>query len=64
MKKMRVVSQKKWQQWKIIKNKAKKMNFLEGIFLIFQEVMDGKQDIIKSKPSWFIVGSKNVAFTL
>ena len=30
---------------------TKNMNFLEGIFLIFQKVIDRKQDIIKSKPS-------------
>ena len=30
---------------------TKKMNFLEEMFLLFQEVMDGKQDIIKLKPS-------------
>ena len=43
---------------------TKKMNFLEGIFLIFQEVLDQKQDKTKSKSSWFIVGSKNVVFAL
>ena len=32
-------------------NQTKKMDFLKGIFLIFQKVMDRKQDIIKSKPS-------------
>ena len=64
MKKMRAVSQKKWQKMENNEKQSNKMNFLEGIFIMFQEVMNGKQDIIKSKPSWFIVGSKNVAFTL
>ena len=43
-------SKKKDKKRKKNEKQTKKMNFLEGIFIIFQEVMDGKQDIIKSKP--------------
>ena len=50
MKKMGATSQKKDKKRKKSEKQTKKMNFLEGIFIILQEVMDGKQDIIKSKP--------------
>lgn len=50
MKKIGAASQKKDKKWKNNEKQTKKMYFPEGIFMIFQEVMDGKQDIIKSKP--------------
>ena len=52
MKKVRKpIFSEEWQKMKNTEKQTKKMNFLEEMFLLFQEVMDGKQDIIKLKPS-------------